>query len=928
MHRRQHAAPAIARLGSTFRSRRTRPGLEPLEDRCIPAVFSVNSLADVLNPGPGIVTLRSAIQQANMTAGGNSIELTLPGTYRLTLAGTPGETDNVAGELAILPGGGDLTIENASGGQVIIDGNHLSRVFDINPTFDPANPTPKFLVTLTGLTIQNGLASSVATPDGPAASGGGIRDNGNASLTLNSVVITNNSATADGGGVVFENTVSVPWTFTANNSVISNNHAGDAGGGVDADGSGKLFINPGTVISGNTCVNQGAGIWLDAIQVGNTFQTANLTVTGAVVAGNTAQTGLGGGIGNAGNGTVTITSSTIASNFTGATGGGFGDEDAQGVLVVQNSLFQGNSSAGAGGGIAAGGPSTTITSSEIKGNSAGGNGGGVFGNGVTLTISEQHHRRQSFRRQRRWRRGGNQRHRGRWLQDHRRHDHEQHRPEQWRRQHRRRHGHRHGRQRSPAHSSSRATRSTPMSPISGGGIAMASGGTVDVQNTIIAQNQVPNTGPDYLNVNGTHFTSQGGNLVGIKNDATFNEATDQTGTAASPLDPLLGPLQNNGGPTLGAAGQSLVLETQALLTGSPAISKGIAMVAPVFDERGFQAATTAVIDVGAYLTEAVAAGSAINLTASVPSAVAGQPITFTATVTPAPGSAITTTPIGTVTFTIDGVAAGSLPLDVNGTAALVVSAGLPAGPHSVSATYSGGGSYGASSNTMSVLIGQAASSTQLITSATNVTFGQPVTLTATVAAVAPGIAVPSGLVTFLDGITVLGTASLLNGGQAVFTTNTLGVGSHMLTAMFGGNGNLTTSTSSPTTLSVTKAMPTVTLLASSTKLGNGQPLTLVAVVSGPPGVPAPTGLITFFDNGKPLTIQRLNAGVAFFTTSHLRKNTANVITASYSGDGSDLAAANNTALSVLVGNPKHMHSHLAFAQATPRLATFHHKSRR
>ena len=170
----------------------------------------MNSLADILNPGPGVVTLRSAIQQANATPGGNTINLTVPGTYKITLAGTQGETDNAAGKFAILPSGGDLNIVNTSGGQVVIDGNDLARVFDINPTFDPNNPTPKFTVTLTGLTIENGVAGDPANLDGPTSSGGGIRDNGNASLTLNDVTVTNNSATADGGGVSFENTVSAP----------------------------------------------------------------------------------------------------------------------------------------------------------------------------------------------------------------------------------------------------------------------------------------------------------------------------------------------------------------------------------------------------------------------------------------------------------------------------------------------------------------------------------------------------------------------------------------------------------------------------------------------------------------------------------------------------------------------------------------------
>src|SRR5262249_25471695 len=152
--------------------------------------------------------------------------------------------------------------------------------------------------------------------------------------------------------------------------VLSNNHAGDAGGGLDADGSGKIFINPGSVITANTSVNQGAGIWLDALQVGDVFQTANLTVTGAVSSNNQALAGdnVGGGIGNAGNGVVTLVNSTLSGNFSGGVGGGFGDENGQGTLVVVNSLFLNNVAVGAGGGIQTSGPLTTLTSSELKGN--------------------------------------------------------------------------------------------------------------------------------------------------------------------------------------------------------------------------------------------------------------------------------------------------------------------------------------------------------------------------------------------------------------------------------------------------------------------------------------------------------------------------------------------------------------------------------
>src|SRR3954447_15528841 len=328
--RRVRSASARNRTG------RSRFSLELLEDRIAPAVFNVNSTLDILKPSAGTVTLRSAIQQANTTAGGDTINLTVPGTYRITIPGANTGT-NASGAFAILPGGGNLSIVNTSGGRVIVDGNHLDRVFDINPTLGKT----KFTVSMQGFTIENGIASP---GDGAAGSGGGIRDQGVASLTLTGMVVTDNIATADGGGISMENAASTPWTLTINHSTISNNRAGDAGGGIDTDGSGVVNVNQGTRITGNISVNQGAGIWLDAIQVGNAFQAATLNVTGTLVADNRAlATGnFGGGIGNAGNGTVTITNSTIVHNFSGGEGGGFADENDQGKLVVQNSLFLDN----------------------------------------------------------------------------------------------------------------------------------------------------------------------------------------------------------------------------------------------------------------------------------------------------------------------------------------------------------------------------------------------------------------------------------------------------------------------------------------------------------------------------------------------------------------------------------------------------------
>ncbi|MGZ4966970.1 MAG: choice-of-anchor Q domain-containing protein, partial [Chthoniobacterales bacterium] len=63
------------------------------------------------------------------------------------------------------------------------------------------------------------------------------------------------------------------------------------------------------------------------------------------------------------------------------------------------------------------------------------------------------------------------------------------------------------------------------------------------------------------------FSSSGYNLIGASNGSTgFTATGDQTGTVATPLNPMLTSLQNNGGPT----------DTLALLYGSPALDNGSA----------------------------------------------------------------------------------------------------------------------------------------------------------------------------------------------------------------------------------------------------------------------------------------------------------------------------------------------------------------
>ncbi len=85
--------------------------------------------------------------------------------------------------------------------------------------------------------------------------------------------------------------------------------------------------------------------------------------------------------------------------------------------------------------------------------------------------------------------------------------------------------------------------------------------------------------------------------------------------------------------------------------------------------------------------------------------------------------------------------------------------------------------------------------TTAISSSTNPSvYGQPVTFTATVAAASPGGGTPTGMVTFYDGKKKLGTATLSD-GVASFETSSLSVGTHSITAVYGGDTDFEESTS-------------------------------------------------------------------------------------------------------------------------------------
>lgn len=134
--------------------------------------------------------------------------------------------------------------------------------------------------------------------------------------------------------------------------------------------------------------------------------------------------------------------------------------------------------------------------------------------------------------------------------------------------------------------------------------------------------------------------------------------------------------------------------------------------------------------------------------------------------------------------------------------------------------------------------------------------GQSVTLTASVTPSITGSANPTGTVTFYDGATVLGSASLGSNGTASMNA-TFSAGTHTLSAGYSGDGLYGSSTSTQTILTVT--LPTtVTLTASPQSVPLGSSVTLSAAVAVTGQTTIPTGSAVFTCGGTPVTVS-LNA---------------------------------------------------------------------
>jgi hypothetical protein len=275
------------------------------------------------------------------------------------------------------------------------------------------------------------------------------------------------------------------------------------------------------------------------------------------------------------------------------------------------------------------------------------------------------------------------------------------------------------------------------------------------------------------------------------------------------------------------------------------------------------------------------ANTVTTLTSSANPSPVGQPGTVTATVAPlAPGAG---TPTGTVTFTLDGAAQS--PVVLTGGSATFNLATLQPGDHTISAAYSGDADFSASSSgSLAQVISQASDTVTLASSANPSVTGQPVSLTATVAPVAPATATPTGTVTFtVDGAPQ--TPVTLNSGSASLSLATLTSGTHTVTATYSGDAAYTASTSNSLSQTVLSALPaTVTSLTSLVNpTVSGQSTTFNVTVKPATGSGTPTGTITFTIDGAAQAPVTLASGKAALRISTLTAGT-HTVTATYSGD--------------------------------------------
>ncbi|WP_452225865.1 choice-of-anchor Q domain-containing protein [Lacinutrix cladophorae] len=371
--------------------------------------------------GGGTVILNNVSLNSNDTgivtgtgAPGNGGGLHVSGNSPVTVIGGTVNMNTAASEGGGLWNGmGVLTVDGAT-----IDSNIASGATASEGGGGIYALTNGTVNLINGTTVSNNIA------DGASGSGGGILVDADASFSATDSFITGNQANRAGGGI---EVVAGAGTASLFNTALDNNNAGVSpavaapgnGGGLHITGMQDFTITGGTV-NGNLAGREGAGLWngtgvmlVDGVTIdANTAfgSAANQggagifnnggtldVVNGSMISNNlsTGASASGGGLLSTA-GEVTISDSTFDSNAANRAGGAI--EIIDGILTFSNSIMIGNdvngtagtAAPGNGGGLHITGTSGTVSidTSTISGNTAANEGGGLWNqNGTVMNVS-------------------------------------------------------------------------------------------------------------------------------------------------------------------------------------------------------------------------------------------------------------------------------------------------------------------------------------------------------------------------------------------------------------------------------------------------------------------------------------------------------------------------------------------------------------
>ncbi len=298
----------------------------------------------------------------------------------------------------------------------------------------------------------------------------------------------------------------------------------------------------------------------------------------------------------------------------------------------------------------------------------------------------------------------------------------------------------------------------------------------------------------------------------------------------------------------------------------------------------------------------------IIITPSSDSPEPGQPVIDTATVsqvTAGPG-----TPTGTISFTDDGSpVTGCQSLSLPPVAPLQVSCTETYGSgatHSVVATYSGDADDAGSNASLLQVVGQVPTETTVASSSPTSTYGQSVTLTATVTPMVTASGSPTGTVTFYDfqtnPIATVSVSAVAGTAIASVDDSSLMGGFHSITATYNGDATFGSSTSSaPVNFTVAEAATIVTVASSADTTVVGQSLVFTVTISS--WAAGETGTVQFVDNGSLIGSGAVSGGQATFETESLSQGT-HPITAVYEGDDNFVGSSSaNTVMQTVNAAP-------------------------